>query len=102
MRHVVWLGLVLAGPAQAGDPAWTLAVGGGISRLGADLDQSYGAVALTRSFGETYVSGSATLFSGDDGVGRLRTSAETVQFGLAVGHSFGALTLELTGASGTV
>jgi hypothetical protein len=91
----------LAGPAYAADPAWTLAVSGGASRLGADLDQSYGSAALTRSFGDTYLRGSVTLFAGEDGVGRLRTSAETLQFGLAVGHSIGALTLELAGAVGT-
>jgi hypothetical protein len=101
MRHVALLGLILAAPAQAADPAWTLAAGGGVSRLGADLDQSYGSAALTRSFGDTYLRGSVTLFAGDDGVGRLRTSAETTQFGLALGHSIGALTLELTGAVGT-
>lgn len=103
MRVLGLFAMMMAAPvaAQKPDPVWSVSLGGGTSRLGADLDQTYGSGALTRSFGEAYVRASATLFSGDDGAGQLRTTAETRQFGLALGHSFGALTAEVNGTIGS-
>ncbi len=103
MRVIGLCAILLATPvaAEIGNPDWTVSLGGGTSRLGSDLDQTYGSGSLTRRFGETYVRGSATFFSGDDNGGQLRTSAETQQFGLALGHSFGALTIEANGTIGS-
>lgn len=96
------LALTAATPAwgQAAEPAWTAALSAGVSRLGADLDQDFIGATLTRSFGANHVRAGATRFGGDDGAGRLRTSAETWLVSLAYGRAIGPVTIELQGAIG--
>jgi hypothetical protein len=102
MRAWVLLALLTAATPAAAQPqpAWTAGISGGVSRLGPDLDQSFAAATVTRRLGDGYVRAGATLFGGDDGVGRLRSSAETRLFSLAGGYGFGAVTIELFGAIG--
>ena len=102
MRHVALLAsfIAFAAPAAAQAAGWTASLGGGTSRLGPDLNQTYASASLARDFGASYLRGDVTWFTGDDGAGRLRTSADTIEFGLALGRSFGALTAEISGAAG--
>ena len=102
MRTLLMLALLAAATPAIAQPqrAWTAGLSGGVSRLGPDLDQSFAAATLTRRLGDGYVRAGATLFGGDDGAGRLRTSAETRLFSLAAGYGFGAVTVELFGAIG--
>lgn len=102
MRTLLMLALLAAATPAIAQPqrAWTAGLSGGVSRLGPDLDQSFAAATLTRRLGDGYLRAGATLFGGDDGAGRLRTSGETRLFSLAAGYGFGAVTVELFGAIG--
>lgn len=87
-------------PDEPAAPAWTATLAGGVSRLGPDLDQSFVGATLGRSFGRSYVRAGVTGFGGDDGAGRLRTSAESVVVSLAYGREIGPVTIEVQGAIG--
>lgn len=101
--------LLAAGPVCAQETAdgagplrpWTAAVTGGVTRLGPDLSQSFGGVALARQFGANTLRVGATLFGSDDQFQQLRTPTRTSLFSLSYSRQIGAVTLEAHGALGS-
>lgn len=82
-------------PAMAEEtPDWSLSLSGGISSVESQSDQQIGAIGLTRNFGDTYVRASITRIDGGDSGVAGALPANTTQFTVAGGTSFGNLGID--------